>query len=1365
MGRILIFVEIFFMHCMKHKDNTMKRVIFFLSLFILCLLKANANAFTVRQLGLSQGLSNNCVNDISQDKIGTLWFATEEGLNRFDGRKFIPYYKKEDFSITGNELNCLLDDPVDSILWIGTQRAGLNAYDYVNNKFIAYRHDDADPKSIITDDITDIAKASNGNFWISTYWKGVEYFNKANNEFVHYNTSTLPGLVSDKVWTVLDAGDGNLYVGHVDNGLSVISLKNRVVQNYVHSVSDKNSLPGNEVRCIFKDNNGNIWAGTNQGIALFDSDQKKFISYNDRYGRMQNSVSSIIQINNELWVGMEFGGVAIIDLSQRTFVSPEDFKISFIGGGNDKYALSNMNVRCLFQDSFNNIWLGVWGGDVNFIGNIDSPFCCITGPNPYKTDFTFDNSNILTVSTVSGDENYVSTNGGSIYLMKDGQLDKSYRFDNKEGGSVAQTSLYDPSGYIWYGLFMGGVQILDLKKGMFLPVQSELLKNVDVRHIYRDADGYFWLSTSSGIYKLDRVSPFKLLNHFSVENNLVRCLSKDGSGNLLVGTFGSGLIIFDDRMNLIKKFQVVNDFPSNTVNQIYVDSKGKVWIATGEGLVRFDDNTYESYKIFNKEQGLENIHIRSIIEDDWENYWISTNRGISCLEKGKDFFLNYSEVDMVLSGSFNSNCVSKDADGMIYFGSTAGLCYFSPINVLSERKAPLPFISSFTINEPLYSSKKSNVMFFPRLDEPIRLDYSQNNFSFSISVKDYAISQIVEYAYMLKGFDSSWYIIDDPNNVIFRNIPYGNYQLIVRTRVHNHNWSDEIISMPIIIRPPVWFTWWAKVIYVILTACIFIYALYLYRKRLNLSYSYKIEKQNYLREQELNQEKLRFYTNITHELRTPLTLIIGPLEDLVSQVKDDKVKHKLSMIYQSALKLLKLINQILEFRKTETQNRRLCVSKGNIASVVYEVGLKYKEFNRNPAISLEIVVENENISLYFDKDVLTMILDNLLSNSFKYTPSGYIRIKVGLCDYDGRKYVEICVCDSGYGISEEAISHIFDRYYQEGSEHQASGSGIGLALVKNLIELHHARISVKSKKNEGTEFRIYLLADYDYPDELHDENESVVSNSETEQRNEPDESADKKPIVLFVEDNEDIRAYVNESLSDDFEVKLATNGKVGLDMAVSMIPDVVVSDIMMPEMDGFEMCRSIKNNVCTCHIPIILLTAKDSLHDKEEGYTVGADSYITKPFSASLLKIRIKNLIETRKSLSEKLSKEITIKEKRKIIADSTSKLDNDFLVKFNNIIESNLSMEKLDVSYIADKLCMSNSTLYRKIKALTGLSTNEYVKKIKMKHAERLLLEGKYNISEIAFMIGMNSTVYFRQCFKEEFGVVPSDYVKKIKG
>ena len=396
-----------------------------------------------------------------------------------------------------------------------------------------------------------------------------------------------------------------------------------------------------------------------------------------------------------------------------------------------------------------------------------------------------------------------------------------------------------------------------------------------------------------------------------------------------------------------------------------------------------------------------------------------------------------------------------------------------------------------------------------------------------------------------------------------------------------------------------------------------------------------------------------------------------------------------------------------------------------------------------------------------------MVLDNLISNAFKYTNKGEIKLKVDKISEGEEKFIEIKVSDTGYGISEEALPFVFDRYYQEKGSHQASGTGIGLALVKKLIDLHHARISIESKVNEGTEFRILLSADYTYPDDLHNDDSAVcLENEDLEAVNTSGQSVNgEKPILLVVEDNEDIKNYVSDSLSDVYDVRTADNGKMGLQIALDVVPDVIITDIMMPEMDGIEVCKTIKNNMCTSHIPVILLTAKNSLHDKEEGYMAGADSYITKPFSASLLKTRIGNILETRKRISEKISSEYSVKEKRKLISESTTKLDNDFLQKFNSIVEANLSSDKVDVGYIADKLCMSNSTLYRKVKALTGLSTNEYIRKIKMQHAEQLLLEGKYNISEIAFMVGMNSTVYFRQCFKEEFGVVPSDYIKRIKG
>ncbi|BDW75528.1 hypothetical protein BFINE_13230 [Bacteroides finegoldii DSM 17565] len=539
---------------------------------------------------------------------------------------------------------------------------------------------------------------------------------------------------------------------------------------------------------------------------------------------------------------------------------------------------------------------------------------------------------------------------------------------------------------------------------------------------------------------------------------------------------------------------------------------------------------------------------------------------------------------------------------------------------------------------------------------------------------------------------------------------------------------------------------------------------------------YTLEKKNHEQEQELNQERLRFYTNITHELRTPLTLILGPLEDMQKDTSlPVKQAQKLSVIHQSALRLLNLINQILEFRKTETQNKRLCVCKGNIAPLIYEIGLKYKELNQKTKIDFRIQIEKEEMLLFFDKEIVTIVLDNLISNAIKYTEQGCITLSLYQTVRNEVAYTEIKVSDTGYGISAEALPHIFDRYYQESGKHQASGTGIGLALVKNLVELHEGEIRAESVQNEGSTFCISLLTDNIYPNALHTDSTEPAAKEDTAQATTSENTSEPtvdngKPILLIVEDNEEIQKYIAESFSDSFAVITADNGEEGKQQALSHIPDIIVSDIMMPIMDGITLCRQLKEDVRTSHIPIILLTAKDSLQDKEEGYEVGADSYLTKPFSASLLRSRINNLLESRKKLITQFQaqpvsgNQTDLNEKRIIIAEALSKLDNEFIEKITLLIEENLSSEKIDITYLSDKMCMSGSTLYRKMKALTGLSTNEYIRKVKMQNAERLLLEGKFNISEIAYKVGMNSTGYFRQCFKEEFGVSPSDYLKQIK-
>lgn len=1343
------------------------RKIFVLWLLLLPVVSL-AQPYTVKQLGIEKGLSNNYVVSIAQDKQGFLWFATEEGLNKFDGTRFITYLKNEDLTrqgITGNELNCLLDDPQDSILWIGTQRAGLNAYDYVNNTFLCYRHDDENPESLITDDVTKIVAATDGNLWITTYWRGVDYFDKKAGKFIHYNTQTVPGLASDNIWSVVDGGDGKLYMGHVHHGFSVLSLKDKKVKNFMHDPEDPVSLPGNGVTCIYKDLSGNIWLGTDRGLALFNPEAENFIHFHHSEDGVPHTVFDIRQFDgNKLWIAMEFGGIAILDLTQRMFLSPDQVRFQYIKEGDDEYSLSNSTVRCLFQDSFKNVWAGMWGGGINFLSHESSYFNVYSYSPIQHSGSSLNNKTASSVCVARDGKLWIGTDGGGINVFDKGKRVAVYK---EETGDLTdnsiQAALCDSEGNFWFGSFMGGVDFYDVKKKSFHQIFPKDKTGEDVRALYEDAE-YVWIGTSNGIYKV-RLHDKGIADHYTVENNLVRCISKDNLNRLWIGTFGGGLGVFDEHFQCVKLFNVTSLFPSNTINTVYMDSQNRMWIGTGEGLVCFPSSQSWDYKVYRSEEGLSNVHIRAITEDNHGNIWVSTNKGISCYIAVKNSFYNYGRWDGVPIVGFMSGSVTHDYDGNIYFGSLNGLCRFNPEMVLAKREAPSAIMTGLRIFVPISERKSEEKMIELHGCPAVRLSYMQNNFSVTFNIQNYALADQVEYAYMLKGLENSWYTVTDPNNVTFRNIPPGNYCFQVKTRIRNQEWADEIASLDIRIDPPVWLTWWAKLFYILSGVSVLYFILHAYKKKLDMESLYELEKKNHEQEQELNNGRLRFYTNITHELRTPLTLILGPLEDMQkSNSLSGKDSQKISVIHQSAIRLLNLINQILEFRKTETQNKKLCVSRDNLAALVHEIGLKYKELNRKPEIDFCLEIEQEDMSLFFDKEVVTIILDNLISNAIKYTEKGTITLGLHQVVRNNIHHTEISVSDTGFGIAPDALPHIFDRYYQEGSEHQASGTGIGLALVKNLVVLHEGEIRVESSLNVGSTFYVSLLTDNTYPHVLHADSTEKTSDEKDEKEENIEPVHSGKRILLIVEDNRDICDYIVESFSDDFEVRTAANGEQGLEQALGCIPDIIVSDIMMPVMNGIVMCRKLKEDLRTSHIPIILLTAKDSLQDKEEGYQVGADSYLTKPFSATLLHSRIHNLLESRKLLAERFNTNSILIDKRAAVTESMNKLDNEFLEKINKLIEDRLSSEKIDIGYLSDAMCMSNSTLYRKMKALTGLSTNEYIRKIKMQYAERLLLEGKYNISEVAFKVGINSTVYFRQCFKDEFGMAPSDYLKKIK-
>lgn len=1340
-----------------------------------------AQQYTIKKLGLEKKLSNNYIIDIAEDKNGYIWFATEDGLNKLEGGVFSPFYKKDkgkSLNLTGNELNCLLDDPQKPILWIGTQRAGLNAFNYQTNEQIIFQHDPNDPHSIATNDVTDLAIAADGNLWITTYWRGIEYLNKETRKFTHYNQETVPDLPSNTIWTVIDDHKGSLYIGHAQHGMSILSIKDKKIKNFTYNKNDNKSLPSNNVQCIFKDNTGNIWVGTGRGLALFNPNTEEFIWLGEKNPSLSHLVYDIQQFNeNQLWVATELGGIAIIDLSKTLFNTAEEIHV--IQAGNNEYNLNNSTVRCLFQDSHQNIWAGTWGGGINFLSSDGALFKSFSySPNSPESSLS-----TQIASAVCIDKQgllWIGTDGGGINVLKDGQRIATYTEESGHlSGNSVQTALCDQKGNLWFGIFNGGIMYYNMQTKSFQQIFPEKESTQDVRSLFEDNNGTIWVGTSNGVFQIDRESK-KILQHMNANapDNLVRSVMKDKKGQIWVGSFGRGIFLYASNGKRLKEFNTYLNFPSNTINQIFEDSKGCIWAATGEGLVQFENNSPWKYKVYQRNEGLANTFIWAIEEDENQNIWFSTNQGISCFVRSEESVYNYDFRDNIPMASFTGRSVCKDKNGVMYFGSTNGLCYFTPSYILEKRQAPKAIIGKITVFEPLVSENSNETEISLINKESVRLKHLQNNFNISFSIQDYSLNERVEYAYMLKGLENSWYTVKDPNNVTFRNLPPGKYEFMIKTRIRNQEWSDEISSIEIIIAPPFWLSWWAKLLYLISGTALLFIGLWAYRRKLNLEYLYESEKKSHEQEQELNDERLRFYTNITHELRTPLTLILGPLEDLVkSNTLSSKDHHRISVIHQSAVRLLNLINQILDFRKTETQNKRLCVTKGNLTNTVYEVGLKYKELNSKPDIQILIEAEEENMFLFFDKEIITMILDNLISNALKYTDKGYIRIRAEWVTENGIRYAQLSVEDTGYGIGKEALAHIFERYYQESGEHQASGTGIGLALVKNLVKLHEGDIQVKSLPDIGTTFYLRLLAENTYPqalhgEDIHAEKQDAKAEDSTMKLEaiEPDKNA--RPIILVVEDNADIRDYIADSFTNLYEVKTAANGKEGLQIATDCIPDIIVSDIMMPVMNGVVMCQKLKADIRTSHIPVILLTAKDSITDKEEGYQAGADSYLTKPFSASLLQSRISNLLTQRRLLSERFAirpdkpEKQSMEEKRAIITESMSKLDKEFLDKITNTITEGLAAaENIDITVLSNVMCMSSSTLYRKVKALTGMSTNEYIRKIKMQLAEKYLLEGKYSISEIAFKVGINSNVYFRQCFKEEFGMSASDYLKQLTG
>lgn len=1338
----------------------------FLLLFCLWLLPAAdslAQPYTLRHMGVEDGLSNNYVRDIAQDRQGCIWIATELGLNRFDGCNFTTY-KSNNTGLSSDALNVLLYDETENLLWISGKFKGICALDCSTYRFRSY----GEAEGANIDNVVHLSHAANEGIWITMHHGDIVYYDKRSQTFTSLSDKGIKSLNTSN-WCTFDDGTENLYIGHAQGGMSIVNLKDKSIRNFRYEAGNPKSLPGNSVYSIYKDHLENIWVGTNRGLGLFNPRTEEFTvfrhEYNNPYSLIADHIYNIREMaDGTLWIASDIGGISILDLHSITFRNPESIRFHNITADNGKHGVSSGNIRSLLQDSFGNIWIGNYGSGIDFISHTQPVFHSL----PYMTG----NGKELKYKPVWGlckDAKEQIWLGGEneVCLFKDNKFIKSIDITSQLSRPYGQvfSIINAEDDILLLGIYDDGLLKYNTNTNHIERILLDI-ENIDIITFFKDTDGTIYIGAEYGIYTYTD----GILNK---ENNITKLLPdksvygicRDRQGKLWVGTYGGGIAIFNKDNTLLTILSTNTSFCSNAINHLHMDIQGGIWAATRNGIGYIKDtNRPEVFEFYGYSQGLEDTFVRTIQEDKKGGIWLSTNDGISHWNPQRQKFENYDYRDGIPIGNFIEGSACCMQDGTLYFGSLNGVCFFNPKNLTAEQQvAPIQIIECKGLNNQI-ENRSGETMIQPS-GGSIKLPHNRNSFRISFSVPDYSQSRLVEYAYLIEGLENSWTNTLGDNQVTFRNIAPGEYTFKVKARLRNQEWDDKhIAAMKVHIHPPIWLTWYAKAFYILILLLGGYIWFRFYKRKLMLESSLELERKKSLNEQELNNERLRFYTNITHELRTPLTLILGPLEDLVNDSNLPVFySNKIRVIHDSALRLLNLINQILEFRKTETQNRKLTVAKGNLGNLVTEIGLRYKELNRNTKVKFHISIDTDKTKLYFDADIITTILNNLLSNAIKYTPEGTICLIMQSVQEQDNMYTEIIVSDTGYGISTEVLPHIFDRYYQADSKHQASGTGIGLALVKALADLHEGILSVESEVSKGTTFTFRLLTQNTYPHALHKEENPETVQKEKPKKEEEKEETDMLPVILIIEDNDDIREYIATSFSSNYRIITAANGKEGVKQALKCIPDIIISDIMMPVMDGIELCKTIKEDIRTSHIPIILLTAKDSIQDKEEGYESGADSYLTKPFSAKLLNSRVQNLLESRRKLAHLIA-DRTKELKPEILREpmKINKLDEEFLNKLTRIIEENIETEKLDMSFIMDKMHMSHSTLYRKIKGLTDMSGNEFIRKIRLKNSLRLLMEEGNNISEAAYASGFNDLGYFRACFKEEYGMTPSEYIKQ---
>ena len=1352
--------------------SKLKKIVIYL--FFLCLGMHSAFSETPEQItfsyiSINEGLSQSTVFSIDQDKRGNMWFATYDGVNKYDGYAFTVYqHNEDDPNSIANDISRIVKTDSQGRVWIGT-RDGLSRYDEEKDIFQNFFYE-KNGKHLQVNGIEEISPEQ---LLISTP-EGLIMFDIKESKFIDDSFST---AMHKTIASTLYRQDDQIYIGTSTDGLYTYSITQKTFEKVIPILGTK------QIQAILQQSPTRIWVATEgAGLFLINPKTKEIKNYLHSPSNPKSISSNYIRSlamdsQNRLWIGT-FNDLNIYHEGTDSFASYSSNPV-------ENGSLSQRSVRSIFMDSQGGMWLGTYFGGLNYYHPIRNRFKNIRNI-PYKNSLS---DNVVSCIVEDKDKNlWIGTNDGGLNLYNPiTQRFTSYTLQEDESargiGSNNIKAVYvdEKKSLVYIGTHAGGLSILHRNSGQvenFNQRNSQLV-NENVYAILPDGEGNLWLGTLSALVRFNPeqrsfTTIEKEKDGTPVVSKQITTLFRDSHKRLWIGG-EEGLSVFKQEGLDIQKASIlpVSNVTKLFTNCIYEASNGVIWVGTREGFYCFNEKD-KQIKRYNTTNGLPNNVVYGILEDSFGRLWLSTNRGISCFNPETEKFRNFTESDGLQSNQFNTASYCRTSVGQMYFGGINGITTFRPELLLDNPYTPPVVITKLQLFNKVVRPDDETGILTKNISETksITLKSWQTAFSIEFVVSNYISGQHNTFAYKLEGYDKEWYYLTDSRTVSYSNLPQGTYQFLVKAANSDGKWNPIPTALEIIVLP-IWYkTWWALLIFFATFAGFITFVFRFFWMRKSMEAQLEIERRDKEHQEEINQMKMRFFINISHELRTPLTLILTPLQEIINKISDRWTRNQLEYIQRNANRLLHLVNQLMDYRRAELGVFELKAKKGNAHQLIQDNFLFYDKLARHKKITYTLHSELEDKEVLFDANYLELIVNNLLSNAFKYTESGQ-SITVTLKEENG--WLLLQVSDTGIGIPINKQGKIFERFYQIESEHV--GSGIGLSLVQRLIELHHGRIELDSEENKGSTFSVYLPQDLSVykPSELasndeQNEEEQVYSTNskamyfiDTEKvENESVESGDKKRgTILIVEDNNEIRRYLSNGLADLFNTLEAGNGEEALEKLKDNEVDVIVTDVMMPVMDGIKLCKNVKQNIRTCHIPVIILSAKTDIKDQMEGLQMGADDYIPKPFSLATLTTKIQNMMRTRRRMLDKYAKSLEV-EPEKITFNA---MDEALLKRAMAIVEKNMDNIEFSTDEFAREMNMSRSNLHLKLKAITGESTIDFIRKIRFNEAAKLLKDGRYTVAEVSTMVGFNTPSYFATSFKKYFGCLPTEYIKKSKG